>query len=49
MVLLVQRRIFGLESLSVESIVFWLLGDWGDEIVLFGDVDGFLDLLRRPL
>lgn len=49
LILLVQRFILALESLTVEGIVLRLLSNRGDEVVLLGDVVGFLDLLSRPL
>jgi len=45
LILLIQRLILALKPLAVEGIVLRLFGDRSDEVVLFGDVVGFLDLL----
>jgi hypothetical protein len=47
--LLIERRVLLLKSLSVESVVLWLFGDGRDQVVLLGDVDSLLDLCGRPL
>jgi hypothetical protein len=47
--LLIQGCVFALEPLAVEGIVLWLLCNRGNEVVLFGDLVGLLDLRCRPL
>jgi hypothetical protein len=49
LVLVVQRSILDLETLSVEGIVLRLLSDGSDQVVLLGNLSGFHDLSSRPL
>jgi hypothetical protein len=49
LVLVVQRSILDLETLSVEGVVLGLLSDGSDQVVLLGNLSGFHDLGGRPL
>ena len=48
-VVLEQVGVLNLEPLAVESVVLGLLDDGGNEVVLFGETDGFRDLSGGPL
>lgn len=49
LVLLVQRLVFLLETLTVESVVLRLLSNGCNEVVFLRDVGRFLNLSSRPL
>jgi hypothetical protein len=49
LVLVVQRSILDLETLSVEGVVLGLLSNGSDQVVLLGNLSGFHDLGGRPL
>ena len=49
LVLVVERSILDLETLSVECIVLRLLDDGSNKVVLLSNLSGFHDLSGRPL